>query len=103
MQTASRVLAVDDSATIRKALQLILEPAGFDVEFGATGQEAIDKTKQSQPEVLLLDFILPDMPLSRAVSHPEVLPALALAVGLGSLILLPALAYLYWIFKRENR
>jgi CheY-like chemotaxis protein len=61
MQTASRVLAVDDSATIRKALQLILEPAGFDVEFGATGQEAIDKTKQSQPEVLLLDFILPDM------------------------------------------
>lgn len=61
MQTASRVLAVDDSATIRKALQLILEPAGFDVEFGATGQEAIDKTRQSQPEVLLLDFILPDM------------------------------------------
>jgi cytochrome d ubiquinol oxidase subunit II len=47
-------------------------------------------------------FILPDMPLSRAVSHPEVLPALALAVGLGSLVLLPALAYLYWIFKREN-
>jgi CheY-like chemotaxis protein len=52
---------VDDSATIRKALQLILEPAGFAVEFGATGQEAIDKTKQSLPEVLLLDFILPDM------------------------------------------
>jgi CheY-like chemotaxis protein len=61
MQTASRLLAVDDSATIRKALQLILEPAGFAVEFGATGQEAIDKTKQSLPEVLLLDFILPDM------------------------------------------
>lgn len=61
MQTAPRILAVDDSATIRKALQLILEPAGFDVEFGATGQEAIDKSRQSQPEVLLLDFILPDM------------------------------------------
>jgi CheY-like chemotaxis protein len=61
MQTASRVLAVDDSATIRKALQLILEPAGFDVEFAATGQEAVDKTRQTQPEVLLLDFILPDM------------------------------------------
>src|SRR5262245_57077346 len=59
--TAPRVLAVDDSATIRKALQLILEPAGFDVEFGATGQEAIDKSKQWQPEVVLLDFILPDM------------------------------------------
>ena len=29
MESTTRILAVDDSATIRKALQLILEPAGY--------------------------------------------------------------------------
>jgi CheY-like chemotaxis protein len=61
MGDAARILAVDDSPTIRKALQLMLEPAGFTLEFGATGQEAIEKVKQFQPQVLLLDFILPDV------------------------------------------
>jgi CheY-like chemotaxis protein len=61
MGDAARLLAVDDSPTIRKALQLMLEPAGYALEFGATGQEAVDKVKQLQPSILLLDFILPDM------------------------------------------
>jgi cytochrome d ubiquinol oxidase subunit II len=47
-------------------------------------------------------FILPDMDLARAAAHPEVMPALTIALGLGSLLLLPALAYLYWVFKRPN-
>lgn len=84
MQTASRVLAVDDSATIRKALQLILEPAGFDVEFAATGQEAIDKTRQSLPEVLLLDFILPDM---RGTDVCRVLAANAETAGIPIILI----------------
>lgn len=47
-------------------------------------------------------FILPDVSLANAASHPEVLPALVVAVAAGSLLLLPALAYLFWIFKREG-
>jgi cytochrome d ubiquinol oxidase subunit II len=47
-------------------------------------------------------FLLPDMNLARASAHPELLPALALVVALGSVILLPSLAYLYWVFKRPN-
>lgn len=61
MADPARIVAVDDSPTIRKALQLMLEPAGFALEFGTTGQEALEKVKQVQPHVLLLDFILPDM------------------------------------------
>jgi cytochrome bd ubiquinol oxidase subunit II len=48
-------------------------------------------------------FILPDVSLARASAHPELLPALALALGLGSLLLVPALAYLYWVFKGKAR
>ncbi|HTQ08172.1 MAG TPA: cytochrome d ubiquinol oxidase subunit II [Polyangiaceae bacterium] len=47
-------------------------------------------------------FILPDVSLATAASHPEVLPALVIAVVAGSLVLVPALAYLFWIFKRED-
>jgi len=45
-------------------------------------------------------FILPDMTLARATPHPEVLPTVTLAVACGSVLLIPALFYLFWIFKR---
>lgn len=61
MDTPTRILAVDDSVTIRKALELILVPAGFKVEFAVNGVEAIEKAKQFQPAIVLLDFILPDL------------------------------------------
>jgi cytochrome d ubiquinol oxidase subunit II len=47
-------------------------------------------------------FILPDLSLAAAATHPEVLPALVVAVGAGSLVLVPALAYLFWVFKRAG-
>jgi len=61
MDELVRVLAVDDSVTIRKALELILAPTGFAVEFATSGGEAIDKARHGAPAVILLDFILPDM------------------------------------------
>jgi len=61
MDNPARILACDDSVTIRKALELILIPAGFEVEFAVNGAEAIEKAKHSRPSILLLDFILPDM------------------------------------------
>jgi len=56
-----RILAVDDSLTIRKALELILVPAGYQVAFAASGAEALAIARQAPPDVLLLDFILPDL------------------------------------------
>jgi CheY-like chemotaxis protein len=61
MEKSTRILAVDDSITIRKALELILLPAGYVVEFAVDGGEAIGKAKTFHPDIVLLDFILPDM------------------------------------------
>jgi cytochrome bd ubiquinol oxidase subunit II len=47
-------------------------------------------------------FVLPDVSLTTAGSHPEVLPALVVALGLGSIVLVPALYYLYRVFKLKN-
>lgn len=61
MDEPARILAVDDSITIRKALEMILAPEGFQVELAASGAEAIEKAREFQPDLILLDFILPDM------------------------------------------
>ncbi|MGH7787436.1 MAG: response regulator [Candidatus Binatia bacterium] len=61
MSERVRVLAVDDSITIRKALELILVPAGYAVEFAASGAEALDAVRRQAPALVLLDFILPDL------------------------------------------
>ncbi|HEY6560518.1 MAG TPA: cytochrome d ubiquinol oxidase subunit II [Polyangiaceae bacterium] len=45
-------------------------------------------------------FILPDMTLSRASTNPAIMPALATALGVGSLLLVPALVYLYRVFEK---
>ncbi|HYD46810.1 MAG TPA: response regulator [Terriglobales bacterium] len=61
MDEPARILAVDDSITIRKALEMILVPEGFQVDLAASGAEGIEKARQFQPDLILLDFILPDM------------------------------------------
>src|SRR5579862_5213842 len=61
MDTPPRLLAIDDSPTIRKAFELILVPAGYPLELAATAAEGLEKARTASPAVVLLDFILPDM------------------------------------------
>ena len=61
MDEPIRILVVDDSATIRTALQLILAPTNYGVDFACSGAEAIDRAVHATPAMMLLDFILPDM------------------------------------------
>ncbi len=61
MDERPRILGVDDSLTIRKALELVLKPAGYTLELAASGAEAVEKARGFQPAAILLDFILPDM------------------------------------------
>lgn len=61
MDGTVRILGVDDSITIRKALEIILQPAGYDLQLATNGAETIDRAKALKPSLILLDFILPDM------------------------------------------
>jgi CheY-like chemotaxis protein len=69
--TTSRVLVVDDSLTIRRALELILKPLGHELDFAADGAQALERANAFAPDLILLDYVLPDM---RA---PDVCAALA--------------------------
>lgn len=56
---SGRVLVVDDIATNRMILRAKLTAAYFDVVLAETGQEALDKTLTEQPDIILLDVLMP--------------------------------------------
>ena len=67
----ARILVVDDSLTIRRALEFILKPRGYALEFASDGREALDHASSFHPDLVLLDYVLPDM------RGPDVCSALA--------------------------
>jgi len=69
------VLIVDDSRTMVRALQLILEREGYLTYSAADGVQAIALTKRQRPDVVLMDVVMPNMngfEATRAlVNNPE--------------------------------
>ena len=57
----TKILLVDDDPNIRQLVKLYLEKEGFDVSEAARGDEAIKVFKQSPPNLMLLDLMLPGM------------------------------------------
>jgi DNA-binding response OmpR family regulator len=55
------ILVVDDSPTICKLVELSLTKAGFRVETARTGESGIEAAQAHPPDLILLDFLLPDL------------------------------------------
>ena len=57
-----RLLLADDHGFVRRALYMLLDEPDIEiVGEGATGQEAVDLTRQLQPDVVLMDVSMPEM------------------------------------------
>ena len=61
MTEKKRVLLVDDQAGILKILRIQLKIHGFDVATASTGTEAVEMVREREPDVILLDILLPDI------------------------------------------
>jgi CheY-like chemotaxis protein len=55
------VLVIDDSATVRKLVEISLRGRPLRPHFADTGSEGIRVASALAPSVILLDFVLPDM------------------------------------------
>ena len=55
------ILVVDDTASVRQLLQDYLSGQGFRVVTAVNGQEAIYAARHSNPDVILLDIMMPQM------------------------------------------
>jgi twitching motility two-component system response regulator PilH len=57
----SRILVVDDSPTERFFLSELLVKHGYLVSMAENGEEAILQARQSKPDLILMDVIMPGM------------------------------------------
>ena len=56
-----RVLVVDDDVALAEMLGIVLRGEGFDPVFCADGSEALQAFRDSRPDIILLDLMLPGM------------------------------------------
>ncbi|MCH8161500.1 MAG: response regulator, partial [Chloroflexi bacterium] len=53
------ILVADDDEHIVELVSMYLQKAGFRVETAFDGDEALKKTKEHQPDLLILDIMMP--------------------------------------------
>lgn len=56
---AARILIVDDEPNIVVSLELLLQQRGYEVRTAGDGQQALEQMDAFQPDLVLLDLIMP--------------------------------------------
>ena len=57
----ARVLVVDDEPDLIHILEFGLKAAGYQVDVAADGQEGLKKARETKPDIILLDLMLPKL------------------------------------------
>jgi DNA-binding response OmpR family regulator len=65
----TKILVAEDERDIRELIGFTLRFAGFDVVLTSNGLEAIEKTSQVQPDLVILDVRMPKMTGYDACRH----------------------------------
>ena len=72
-----KILVVDDEVDVLTLIKIELESEGYQVFTATTGGEAINKAKQTLPDLILMDVILPDMTGGEAIKALKKDPAMS--------------------------
>lgn len=57
----ARILIVEDDKDLNMAYQTILRKAGYEVDAALNGKEALEVAEDFQPDLILLDLLMPIM------------------------------------------
>ncbi len=60
-QSRARVLVVDDEPDLIRILEFGLKSMGYAVETASDGQEGLKKARETKPDIILLDLMLPKL------------------------------------------
>lgn len=58
---SARILSIDDSPTVLRLIEMICQGAGYEVHLAQNGREGVDLAVEVRPDVILVDFIMPEM------------------------------------------
>ena len=61
MKKKRRVLVVDDHPKVLRFVEIDLKLRGFEVVTTTSGKEALELAKSAEPDILLLDIVMPEM------------------------------------------
>jgi two-component system KDP operon response regulator KdpE len=61
MNTAERILVVDDEPQIRRVMKTALATNGYEAYEARTGEEALESLRENHPDLILLDMNMPGM------------------------------------------
>jgi DNA-binding response OmpR family regulator len=61
VNAALRLLVIDDSPTIRKLVEISFKHTTWTIDFARSGSEGVALAGRRSPDLVLLDFVLPDM------------------------------------------
>jgi two-component system chemotaxis response regulator CheY len=69
-----KILAVDDSASMRQMVSFTLKKAGFDVTDAKDGVDALEVAKQGEFDLVISDVNMPNMDGITLIGHLRGLP-----------------------------
>jgi signal transduction histidine kinase len=79
-----KILVVDDEDSLRMTLKLRLQSSAFDVETAADGDEALEKLKKFNADLVLLDINMPNMDGIETLGHiAELYPTIEIIMLTG--------------------
>ncbi|MFW6161610.1 MAG: response regulator, partial [Planctomycetota bacterium] len=58
---SKRILVVDDEPRVREMIEFRLRQYGYDVLQAADGREALNVASEQQPDLVLLDVMVPEL------------------------------------------
>ncbi|MFW6116031.1 MAG: response regulator [Chloroflexota bacterium] len=58
---SEKILIVDDDLQMLKLVGLVLDRSGYQIAVARSGQQALEKVRTEQPDLVILDIALPDM------------------------------------------
>ncbi len=78
-----KILVVDDNLTNLSFLVSALEPLGFEIAIAENGKVALEQAKQKEPDLILMDLVMPVMNGVETIKEIRKLPNLVKAKIIG--------------------
>lgn len=61
MTAKGKILLIDDHRTVLRLLEAILKLRGYELRYAENGQQGMAMARQEQPDLILLDVMMPEI------------------------------------------
>ena len=74
---AKKVLLVEDNDSVRQLIHVLLEGEGYEIIEAADGVDGLAKAESDQPDLMILDLMMPDVDGERVLQQLQADPTLS--------------------------